>query len=553
MIKILIFTFSLVRKYSKFHFYLNTLISPIIAIIQTFGIISIGPLVAMLTEPRVIKENKFFQEYYFLTYENNNELIIQLSTIFLILNILGISLFFINSVLTEYVAAKSMHSLKKDLMEKYLNNSIKVTSQRTDFHGLISTEVAKFRTCVYSIMSFFHTSTSVLIFLSAVIFFERNLIFLVSMVFIFYTSIFLLNKNAFIKLSLEESNIAKKLINISLYITLGMKDLLALNLSKKFLKSLKKFQNKLIFFEIKKKVYLEYPRHTFEILIYCIFVFVIYGLYKSNLFESNLPKLSIILIFVWKSIPLFFNLFRTLSTFNSAKSVYINLKNSTKFLKIVKSKNNKILKKFNKTIQFDNVFFSYSKNIKFNFDFKISKRDKVLITGDSGSGKTTLLNLLSGLLKPDNGEIKIDGKNISNQKNNIFGFVTQDPILLPGTIFENIVISGNSKKAKIIELKKIYNICGIENITKNFENIYSKTVEFDSPELSGGQKQRVALARVLYMNPKVLILDEATSALDTKSEKKIFSSIIKEFKDLTLIAVSHKKINVRFNKIINLN
>ena len=104
---------------------------------------------------------------------------------------------------------------------------------------------------------------------------------------------------------------------------------------------------------------------------------MIYALYKSNLFESNLPKLSIILIFVWKSIPLFFNLFRTLSTFNSAKSVYINLKNSTKFLKIVKSKNNKILKKFNKTIQFDNVFFSYNKNIKFNFDFKISKRDKV--------------------------------------------------------------------------------------------------------------------------------------------------------------------------------
>ena len=553
MLKILIFIFSLVRKYSKFHFYLNMLTSPIIAIIQTFGIISIGPLVAMLTEPRVINENKFFQEYYFLTYENNNELIIQLSTIFLILNILGISLFFFNSVLTEYVAAKSMHSLKKDLMEKYLNNSINVTSQRTDFHGLISTEVAKFRVCVYSIMSFFHTFTSVLIFLSAVIFFERNLIFLVSLVFIFYSSIFLLNKNAFIKLSIEESNIAKKLINISLYITLGIKDLLALNLSKKFLKSLKKFQNKLIFFEIKKKVYLEYPRHVFEILIYCIFVIVIYGLYKSNIVESNLPKLSIILIFVWKSIPLFFNLFRTLSTFNSTKSVYINLKNSTKFLKIVKSKNNRILKKFNKTIKFDNVFFSYNKNIKFNFDFKISKRDKVLITGDSGSGKTTLLNLLSGLLKPDNGKIEIDGKNISNQKNNIFGFVTQDPILLPGTIFENIVISGNSKKAKIIELKKIYNICGIENITKNFENIYTRTVEFDSPELSGGQKQRIALARVLYMRPKVLILDEATSALDSKSEKKIFSSIIKEFKDLTLIAVSHKKINVKFNKIINLN
>ena len=64
MIKILIFTFSLVRKYSKFHFYLNTLISPI-SNYSNFGIISIGPLVAMLTEPRVIKENKFFKNIIF--------------------------------------------------------------------------------------------------------------------------------------------------------------------------------------------------------------------------------------------------------------------------------------------------------------------------------------------------------------------------------------------------------------------------------------------------------------------------------------------------------
>ena len=242
-----------------------------------------------------------------------------------------------------------------------------------------------------------------------------------------------------------------------------------------------------------------------------------------------------------------------MSTFNSNKSVYINLNNSSKFLKINKSDNNKILKKFNKSIEFNNVFFSYNKNKKFNFNFRILKKDKVLITGISGSGKTTLLNLLSGLLIPDTGEIRIDDKKLLNQKNSIFGFVTQDPILLPGTIFENIVISEKNKKTKISELKKIYDICGIENITNNFKNIFSKKIEFDSPELSGGQKQRVALARVLYMRPKVLILDEATSALDSKSEKKIFSSIIKEFKDLTLIAVSHKKINVKFSKIINLN
>ena len=553
MTKIIAFLFNLTKKFCKYELYLNIFFSPIISLLQTFGIISIGPLVAMLTQPEIIIENEYFKQYYFFTYENNNELIIQLSILFLIFNTLGTCLFFFNSILTEYIASKSMLSLKQHLMEKFLNNSIKVSSERTNFQGLITTEVGKFRICVYSIITFFQTFSSILIFLSTVIFIERDLMYLVFIVFIFYIFIFYINKDTFIKLSLAESNVAKKLINISLYITLGIKDLLALNLSKKFLNSLKKFQKKLIIFDVKKKIYLEYPRYTFEILLYCIFIFVIIGLYKSDKFDSELPKLAIILIFVWKSIPLFFSLFRTLSTFNSNKSVYINLNNSNKFLNIKGTINKKILKTFKKEIVFDNVQFSYNKNKKFNFNFKILKKNKILITGDSGSGKTTLLNLLSGLLKPDNGKIKIDGKELLNQKNNFIGFVTQDPILLPGTIFENITISGNPKKTEISELKKIYDICGIENITNSFEKIYSKTVEFDSPELSGGQKQRVALARVLFMRPKVLILDEATSALDAKSEKKIFSSIIKEFKDLTLIAVSHKKINVKFNKIISLN
>ena len=174
----------------------------------------------MLTEPQIITENKFFQKYYFLNFENNSELIIQLSVIFLILNTLGICLFFFNSIITEYVASKSMHSLKQDLMEKFLGNSIGVSSQRTDFQGLISTEVTKFRLCVYSMITFFQTCCSVFIFFTAVIYLERDLIYLVLIVFIFYSSIFYLNKNTFIKLSLDESIVSKKLINNGLYITL---------------------------------------------------------------------------------------------------------------------------------------------------------------------------------------------------------------------------------------------------------------------------------------------------------------------------------------------
>ena len=69
--------------------------------------------------------------------------------------------------------------------------------------------------------------------------------------------------------------------------------------------------------------------------------------------------------------------------------------------------------------------------------------------------------------------------------------------------------------------KKIFKICELENIVSNFDEIFNKTIEINSPELSGGQKQRIAIARVLYLAPKILILDEATSALDKASEIKL--------------------------------
>ena len=82
--------------------------------------------------------------------------------------------------------------------------------------------------------------------------------------------------------------------------------------------------------------------------------------------------------------------------------------------------------------------------------------------------------------------------------------------------------------------------------------IFSKSIELDSPDLSGGQKQRISIARVLYSEPKILILDEATNALDKISERKLFNNIFKYFPKLTVIVVTHRKLNLKFNKKVKI-
>ena len=144
----------------------------------------------------------------------------------------------------------------------------------------------------------------------------------------------------------------------------------------------------------------------------------------------------------------------------------------------------------------------------------------------------------------------IDNRKISkkNVKTNLFGYVTQDVFLFNGTIAQNISLKDkNIDKEK---LRKIFQICGINNLVNNFEEIFDKKLEINSPNVSGGQKQRIAIARVLYLEPEILILDEATNALDRKNEKEIIEKIQQYKKKLTLLVVTHRDINIKFNKVL---
>ncbi len=186
-----------------------------------------------------------------------------------------------------------------------------------------------------------------------------------------------------------------------------------------------------------------------------------------------------------------------------------------------------------------------AKNLSHTFEYELfsdvsldlEQKESIAIIGISGSGKSTLLNILSTLLKPDNGEVSIFGEDISSMskkrlaqiKRDELGLVFQSHYLFKGfSGIENLEVAAILSKQKIDEelLKRL-------NIN---EPINQKVTE-----LSGGQQQRVSIARVLTKQPKILFVDEPTGNLDKKTASEVMDIFFEyiDKKDAGMILVTH--------------
>jgi ABC-type multidrug transport system fused ATPase/permease subunit len=209
-----------------------------------------------------------------------------------------------------------------------------------------------------------------------------------------------------------------------------------------------------------------------------------------------------------------------------------------------------------KSLNFENVSFTYNSQKEptlSNLTFDLNRGDKIAIIGETGSGKTTLLNLISSLIAPSSGKIKINNFNQLNFSQNIrnhVGYVSQSVYLSDESILFNIALANDVSKEEEKKIILILETLNLDFINNQKIDIYSSLGERGA-KLSGGQIQRIGIARALYRNPDILILDEATNALDELTEKKILDYLFKKLENKIIILCTHKKKLLEYcNKII---
>jgi ABC-type multidrug transport system fused ATPase/permease subunit len=206
-------------------------------------------------------------------------------------------------------------------------------------------------------------------------------------------------------------------------------------------------------------------------------------------------------------------------------------------------------------IEFQNVCFAYDEedgDVLHNVDISIPVNSTVALVGESGAGKSTLVDMLTLMLRPRRGEIRIDDVpgceiDLTSWRSQI-GYVSQETVVFDDTIANNISLwqgdieDDPALRERVIDAARRANA---HHFIEDFSNGYQTVVGDRGVRLSGGQKQRLFVARELFKQPNLLLLDEATSDLDTASEQHIQDSIDALQGEVTVVIIAHRLSTVK--------
>ncbi len=194
-------------------------------------------------------------------------------------------------------------------------------------------------------------------------------------------------------------------------------------------------------------------------------------------------------------------------------------------------------------LRFSDVFFSYDPKTQLiqNFSLDVRSGQRVAIVGPTGCGKSTIINLLLRFYDIDSGKIEVSGHDINtvtrDSLRSSFGMVLQETWVFTGTVAENIAYGvPDATREQVIEAaKSVYAHGFIKRLPDGYDTVIS-----ENSGLSQGQKQLICIARIMLMDPPMLILDEATSSIDLRTEQRIQKAFVKLMEGRTSFVIAHR-------------
>ena len=294
------------------------------------------------------------------------------------------------------------------------------------------------------------------------------------------------------------------------------------------------------------------PRFGLEVLtIVGLSVLVSTMVFAGNGLENVLPVLALFGASAFRLLPAVNRTINNFQIMNVSRPFIDDLHEDLSLSRLDQDKEH-LEFEFKKVIEVCNTSFKYESAAVQSLSqasLVIRNGEAVGLIGPSGSGKSTLVDILLGLLKPIEGEVLIDNKNITSnlrgwQKS--LGYVPQSIFLLDDTLRANIAFGCCKNEIDEVAVREALKSAQLEDFVASLPEGLDTVVGERGVRLSGGQRQRIGIARALYHRPSVLVLDEATSSLDTETEHEVMKAVQALQGDKTVIIVAHRLSTVEY-------
>ncbi|MGV2950191.1 ABC transporter ATP-binding protein [Acinetobacter sp. AGC35] len=530
------------------------------AFIESVGVVSIMPFLAVLSNPNMTESNHYLHLLYDFTGATNKQnFIIYLGFISLFIVICSTVL----KILTQYAvnrfASLQRHYFSTRLLKIYLQQNYEFFIQRnsTNLVKNILSEVDQLIwTMILPALTLMSYGVVLFSMVGILLLYDPLMAIATALVLgLFYVAIYMLVRKKLTQIGQEFTQANKERYQTCQEAVAGIKDVMINNAKQGYIDQFEQSSRVFARHIATRDTLGQVPLNIIETVGYSCLIGLAMILVVSGKEVSHiLPVLGLYGFAAYRMLPAAQNMYRSISQIKFSEQVLAVLQPEFLLEKnsIEKQLEVKLLK-FENSIRLENIKFAYpnrSENpVLEGFNLEIKKNSSLGIMGKSGCGKSTLMDILLGLLKPQEGKIYIDdveltAENITGWRN-IVGYVPQFIYLADKSIAENIAFGVPKSQIDFEQVKKVAKLAQIDDlIMNNLKGGYNEIVGERGVMLSGGQRQRIGIARALYKDPQVLFMDEATSALDSQTKKLINKEIIMLKKYVTIVSVTHDEGNL---------
>ena len=528
----------------------------IMALLDTIGVASILPFIAVLSNPNLIETNlilnTIFQTSKIIGVENNQDFLFILGIFTFVLFITSILFKAIITYVQVHFIQMREYSIGKRLVEGYLHQPYSwfLSHHSADLGKTILSEVQQIVGGGLGTLITLITQTLVvitLIILLLIVDPKLSLIVGISLALI-YGFIFSLIRKFLDRIGRDRLKCNQLRFIAVTEAFEATKEIKYRGLEETYVKLFSNSAQIYARTQAYSQIIRQFPRFILEGIAFGgILLILLHLLADKGSFSSAIPIVSLYILAGYRLMPALQQIYGCFAQLTfigpSLRKLYEDLNN----LKPFNQNQDRGVLSLKKAIVLKNIDYNYPNTAKAalrNISMNIPVKSTVGLVGVTGSGKTTVVDIILGLLEVQKGILEVDGtvitkKNVRSWQRSI-GYVPQHIFLTDNSFAANIAFGVDYEDINQEAVIKASKIANLHSFINDLPEQYQTKIGERGARLSGGQCQRIGIARALYHNPEVLILDEATSALDNQTEQVVMEAINNLGKSVTTILIAHR-------------